>query len=954
MNNFIRRLPLQIILIVPFVMIVLASGGLTGFLALRNDQKSVNELADQLYSAVTVRIQQHLYSYLQTPHLVNQLNLDGIRLEEFKIGNASSLENHFRTQLRRFDTAMSIAYADEQANYVGVERIGAVGLAAGEDQFLAISGKETKNILQEWRIDEQGRNVQDTWTSPARYDPRARPWYQAGVRAGGPTWTPIFMWSNGTVGLDAVTPVYDTRHSVAEKSLLGILDTSLTLDGIGDFLQSLDISQHGQTFIMERSGLLVASSTVRQPYTRTGNDMNRLAAFDSTEPVVRATSEYLQQHFGDLSAIRGSQRLEFALHGDQQSVEVTPYHDQYGLDWLIVVVIPQADFMGKVWANSYNTELLIAIFLLISINVAILITRWVTQPILQLNQAAKALAAGRWMQGDIVGRTDEVEELASSFNRMAAQLRASFASLQRSEERYRSLFDGVPIGLYRSQPNGHILAANMALIQMLGYPDRESYLQTNAADHYVLPSKRGELSALLAQNDTVLDFEAQLRRMDGKIIWARNDCRLVRDQHGLPFYYEGSVEDITERKRAETIQAETAMENARLYQEISRHAIELERRVQQRTAELNQAKDRVEAILNNSSDVIVLAAKDGTIQQINPLGSQLLGYATEEIIGHPLTDLASPSSAPTLIEAQDTVVVTKQPARIEIMTTGKYGAVFDADVSISPIFTHDGETLDLVFSLRDITARKHLENELRQMLHRAIELGELKSRFVSMLSHEFRTQLAVIQSTNDLLARYATKLPLERQQAEFERISRTIQNIVVLVDDVLSFSEAESGSLVVTAEPLDLPAFCQDLLADLQRAVGERPPLEFSSTGECGNRNIDPKLLRYILSNLMSNAIKYSPSNVPVKLDLFCQADQVSFHVTDQGMGIPEDDQAHLFEAFHRASNVGTIPGTGLGLAIVKQSVDLHGGQITFQSKPGLGTTFVVTIPDDPERQGPG
>ena len=250
-----------------------------------------------------------------------------------------------------------------------------------------------------------------------------------------------------------------------------------------------------------------------------------------------------------------------------------------------------------------------------------------------------------------------------------------------------------------------------------------------------------------------------------------------------------------------------------------------------------------------------------------------------------------------------------------------------------------------MYSLRDITAQKHLEMELRQMLQKAIELGELKSRFVSMLSHEFRTQLAVIQSTNDLLNRYEGKFSSERKHAEFGRIRKSVENIVMLVDDVLNFSQVEAGSLVLTPERVNLEIFCRDLLADLIRAIGERPMFEFSSSGDCANIVIDPKLLRYILGNLLSNAIKYSPSNTPVSLDLICRKDQAVFRVTDKGLGIPEADQRCLFEAFHRAKNVGSIPGTGLGLTIVKQSVDIHQGSITFESKEGVGTTFTVTIP---------
>src|SRR5262249_36614292 len=156
---------------------------------------------------------------------------------------------------------------------------------------------------KERRIDEQHHLLSERVITATTYDPRARPWYKAAVEAGGPTWTPIFMWSDGAVGLDAVRPVYDSLDPFGGKSLQGVLDTSLTLAAIGDFLQSLGVSEHGQTFIMERSGLLVASSTIKEPYTRSGSNLSRLSAFEADEPTVQAASRYLQQYFGDLHAI---------------------------------------------------------------------------------------------------------------------------------------------------------------------------------------------------------------------------------------------------------------------------------------------------------------------------------------------------------------------------------------------------------------------------------------------------------------------------------------------------------------------------------------------------------------------------------------------------------------------------------------------------------------------------
>jgi len=147
---------------------------------------------------------------------------------------------------------------------------------------------------------------------------------------------------------------------------------------------------------------------------------------------------------------------------------------------------------------------------------------------------------------------------------------------------------------------------------------------------------------------------------------------------------------------------------------------------------------------------------------------------------------------------------------------------------------------------------------------------------------------------------------------------------------------------------VDVIAFCQSLVEETQQAGGTARFIDFSYQGTCGQAWLDAKLLRHILANLLSNAVKYSPEESTITLVVDCQPDQIVFRVQDQGIGIPEADQARLFEAFHRASNVGHIPGTGLGLAIVKQSVDLHGGAITCESREGAGSTFTVVIPQVP------
>jgi signal transduction histidine kinase len=250
-----------------------------------------------------------------------------------------------------------------------------------------------------------------------------------------------------------------------------------------------------------------------------------------------------------------------------------------------------------------------------------------------------------------------------------------------------------------------------------------------------------------------------------------------------------------------------------------------------------------------------------------------------------------------------------------------------------------------IWTFLDITDHKRAEEEIRKALERERELNELKSRFVAMTSHEFRTPLATILSSAELLEQYADRLPAEDKQDLYRSISAAVDRMTKMLDNVLTIGKAEANMLHFAPAHTDLAAFCETLADEMRLAAGQRHALEFSYEGERGPVRVDEKLLRHALANLLSNACKYSPRGGTVEFKARVENGEARFEVRDHGIGIPPEDQARLFETFHRASNVGSIAGTGLGLAIVKKSVELHGGSVGVDSRVGEGTCFRVTIP---------
>ena len=244
----------------------------------------------------------------------------------------------------------------------------------------------------------------------------------------------------------------------------------------------------------------------------------------------------------------------------------------------------------------------------------------------------------------------------------------------------------------------------------------------------------------------------------------------------------------------------------------------------------------------------------------------------------------------------------------------------------------------------DITDYKNLESSLNKALEQGKQLSELRAQFLSMVCHQLRTPLNIISFCNSLVAEEIDKHSKEKIESLLENIEKAIAQISQMLDDTLLFAQAESAKINFDPKPLDLVKFCHNLVEELHMSMSEKR-INFVSKVELINAFFDPKLLDYILNNILGNAIKYSPKNSRIDFIINYQEKYIIFKVKDQGIGIPITDQKRLFEAFYRGSNIGNIPGNGLGLSIIKTLVDLHGGQVNLESEVDKGTTITVMLP---------
>lgn len=425
------QVPLRSVLVVPFVLQIFGAVGLTGWLSLRNGQEAVNEVTIQLRNEVSGRIQQRLQDYLEAPRIIAQINTDAIQSGQLNIADTGSLTRQFWRQRFLFDAVnlSAIYFGSEMGEFIGL------GFQADNTWQIGRGGKSTNGKFHSYGTDRLG-NPSSLVEIGGDYDPRIRPWYRNAVEAGQATWSDIYAdFKELRLKVTLVQPVY------RDDILLGVVGVDFVFSHINEFLESLKIGKSGQTFIIERSGLPIATSTPQQLFIIQGENVERIQAKDANNPLISQTAEYLESYFGDFHKITSSQQLAFRLNGDRQFLQVVPFADGENLDWLIVVVVPEADFMERINANTRTTILLCLVALLVATLLGLVTSRWITKPIMRLSAASQELArhirTPEFAHGELfekveVKAVDELGVLAESFNLMAQQLQESFEALEKT------------------------------------------------------------------------------------------------------------------------------------------------------------------------------------------------------------------------------------------------------------------------------------------------------------------------------------------------------------------------------------------------------------------------------------------------------------------------------------------------------------------------------------------
>lgn len=486
-----------------------------------------------------------------------------------------------------------------------------------------------------------------------------------------------------------------------------------------------------------------------------------------------------------------------------------------------------------------------------------------------------------------------------------------------SEDAYRRLFENNPnpMWVYNSVTS-KIVAVNDAALHLYGYSQAEFFGMTFwdlLADD---DSKR--LEAAIANG---------MNKFSAPDLWLHKtkDDRIIQVEvsaHETVFHGQQArvvlVRDLTAQKQIE--------ESLRSSQELFSRVFD-----------------------NVPVGVALSRMKDGHYISVNPYFASMLDFAPQDMIGRSSVELKIIDSSSRANYVDKIVKHLPETVKIEQKLKTRSGRSVDVLVSSQVVKLTDEDALLTI--IVDITAIKRSERERMQIemlqseLDNQREVIELKERFISGVSHEFRSPLTIMLSGTGILRLHDAKFNPQQRIERLEKIETQIHYLSDLLDRVLTISKARAGKFQFMPRPIDIIRYCRELLEDFRLTDNNKHIFVFEAVGDFDNASMDEKLIQHILMNLISNAVKYSPEGKTVRMRLERVANDVVIEVADEGIGIPEEEQNQVFEPFFRSKNAETIKGTGLGLSIAKESVDTHNGQITWQSQPGVGTTFIVRLP---------
>ncbi|WP_081980784.1 PAS domain S-box protein [Neosynechococcus sphagnicola] len=690
---------LRLVLVVPFVLQLVATVALVGYLSYKNSQQAVSDLAHQLMEEVGERISDRLKDYLRVPYDVVTMNRLAVEQGTLNLNHREQVRQQFWQQMLLHPLLANVDFASEQGEYLGYGRILSadvqhqVQVISGENlalgtAFLGEIKPAAPQQRQYFLVNAKGQPTKLIYTNIV--NPHQLPWYRYAKAARTQTWTPILVIQVVPIlAIWSVAPIYNEIGDFQ-----GVLSANFRLSDISTYLNQLHFSPSGQTFILERSGDLVATSTLEIPYVaQLKRQPRRLQAINSRDPQTREITQQLIQQFGGLDSIKTTQQLDLVVNHQRRFVRISPYRDQRGLDWLVVIVVPESDFMTTIHHNTLTTTLLCVGALGLAIALGLFTAGKVTEPISRINRASRAMANGDLEhQLPTESSVSELEELAQSFNQMADQVRQSFGriqtALETSEAKFATIFRTSPDPIaITTLAEGRILEANDRMLEFFGY-SREELIGRTALELNLWANleERHSVRQKLETEGKVLDQEATARLKSGAVKTVQVSAE-VRNLEGQDCVIV-AVKDISEAKREEAV----------------RKAAELA---------LQQSEARSRAILDEQTELISRFLPDSTLLFVNDAYCRYFGIRREEVIGKSFNPVIYEADQGIVAQLLASMTVANPTVIIENRVVVK-GEIRWTQWVNQMFFDQQGNLTEFQSVGRDITDLKQIEAALRK------------------------------------------------------------------------------------------------------------------------------------------------------------------------------------------------------------------------------------------------
>lgn len=943
-----QSIPLRLALVIPFVLQTVGAVALVGYLSYRSGQQATANLVNQLMRQTSDRVQNNLESHFSLIESVTRNNAALIKQEGLDPNNLPQLQNYFVQQTQTFPTLGIVGLTNTAGDFISVQRltpqqvvIRKVDVSIGRGFYRYFADQDGKNLqLQDIRTDFDPHN-----------DPPQNSVYQAIRKTQQEQWFLIVSLAKGKdrpeIHLCYTSPLLD-----AQQRFLGTTGATNSLTQVGRFLANLNISPHGQAFLIERNGLLIATSTgevpfEQQPRQRLAENVNarrrRLAVSQSQNAMTRATAEALLNRNHAFGQITQPQAFQFAFNSHRYFAQVVPVQGK--LDWLIVVVVPEADVMGTIHANTRHTLILCTLALGVAIASGLIIAHRVTVRIQRLNQVSRELATGNLIQrlsDDSV--IAEVQGLVQSFNQMADLLQHSFdqvkQALEESEEKFTTVFrtSPDPIAVINFS-DGRFLEVNNRMTEFFGY-SREEFIGRTTLELGLWASseERQQAREQLQTQGRFYNQEVIARIKSGatRVVWLSAEKLSLDGQEVMII----GLKDISDRKQLEEA--------------------------------LQRSETQTRDILNSTSAAItrLQVFKDNTWQiELVSAGCELLsGYTPAELTLDNIlwTSRIEPADWQAIAPQLFANIFAEQTATYEYRLRHKKGSLhWISQTNNSYWDAAQGCWVVTAFSV-DITDRKQAEQDLQLAKEVAEAANQAKSTFLANMSHELRTPLNAILGFTQLMQRQPNLS--SDGHTYLQLIHASGNHLLKLINEVLDLAKVEAGKITLEPQTIDLLSQLR-LVRDTFSERIDRKNLQFCLE-ICPDVPpyivVDGQKLQQILFNLLSNAIKFTDvGSVTLRVDVagWSEASQVPntlaaseanraastvllFQVKDTGIGIAPEDLRQIFDAFGQTV-VGqkAQEGTGLGLTISRRLVEFMGGELTVNSTLGQGSTFRFTLP---------